>query len=101
MQLSATIRKLATAATIGLLAGIGAPLAAPSPVASDRDEAAIVAAPDEDALLEEYLADDDYYPGMHGVDYALITGPRAPTSPNAVPACANEARKGDLRDCSK
>lgn len=96
MTLSAWIRSLTVAAAVSLLAGSGAPWAAPSP-AVDPQEADMM-----DMWAEEdHAVDDDYRPGMHGIDYAAITGPRGPADPGAVPACADPERRGDLRPCVK
>lgn len=43
-------------------------------------------------------ADETYRPGMDGVDLALITGPRG-SAEGRLPACADPARRGDLRPC--
>lgn len=44
------------------------------------------------------VADDAFRPGMDGVDLAAITGPKGSASGRA-PACADPARRGDLRPC--
>ena len=44
------------------------------------------------------VADESYSPGMDGVDVAAITGPKG-SGAGRVPACADPARRGDLRPC--
>ena len=39
-----------------------------------------------------------WQPGADGVDVALITGPKG-SAGGALPACADPARRGDLRPC--
>lgn len=72
------------AAAIALAAGAGAAVPAPSPVTEGR----------------EIVADADYAPGMDGIDYAAVTGP-AGSQTGRLPACADPARRGDLRPCDR
>lgn len=44
------------------------------------------------------VADEAWRPGMDGVDVAAVTGPKGSAS-GGVPACADPARRGDLRPC--
>ncbi len=75
-----TIR-LAAAAIVPLALGLGAALSAPSLVSDER-------------LV---VSDEAFVQGADGVDYAAVTGPRA--QKNAVPACADPQRRGDLPAC--
>lgn len=68
-------------AAVALAAGAGAAVPAPSPVT-------------------EIVADADYAPGMDGIDYAAVTGP-AGSQTGRLPACADPARRGDLRPCDR
>jgi hypothetical protein len=43
-------------------------------------------------------SDEAFRPGMDGVDFAAVTGPKG-SAPGKVPACADPARRGDLRPC--
>src|SRR5690606_31730821 len=43
-------------------------------------------------------ADSAYRPGMDGVDLAAVTGPKG-SGAGRVAACADPARRGDLRPC--
>lgn len=43
-------------------------------------------------------ADEGYRPGQDGVDLAAITGPKG-SAQGRLPACADPARRGDLRPC--
>lgn len=79
----AWIVKLAAAAIIPALIGVGAALSAPS----------------ADSKPDRIVSDEAFEPGMDGVDYAAVTGPRAPADAKAVPACADPERRGDLRPC--
>ncbi|TWG50011.1 hypothetical protein [Aminobacter sp. J44] len=79
--------KIAAAATIPALIGMGAAFSAPSA----RD--AVVVPP----AKEDTVSLDTFKPGDHGIDYALVTGPRADRS--KAPACADPERRGDLRPC--
>lgn len=72
----------AAAAAFLALGGAGVVSSAPSPVA--QKPAA--------------THDADYRPGMDGVDLAAITGPKG-SGAGKVPACADPARRGDLRPC--
>lgn len=85
MTLSNWTIRLTTAALLPLAIGIGAVLAAPSPAQIERP----------------IVFDENFVPGADGVDYAAITGPRAPARGDAVPACADPARRGDLRPCQQ
>ena len=85
MTIPAWIVKLAAAAVIPALLGVGAALSAPSPEIADR----------------EIVTDDAFEPGMDGVDYAAVTGPRAPVDPQAVPACADPELHAGMRSCVK
>lgn len=44
------------------------------------------------------VSDEAWRPGADGVDVAAITGPKG-SDGGAVPACADPARRGDLRPC--
>lgn len=96
MTLPAWIRSFFTAAALALLAGAGAPFAAPSPVPDSR-----LADDGSPWAGEDQALDENYWPGMHGIDYAAITGPRGPRNAGAVPACADPARRGELKPCLK
>ena len=74
-------RRLALAAAAALIALGGVPAMSSAP------------APDARAVRDEA-----FRPGMDGVDIATITGPRG-SAPGKVPACADPARRGDLRPC--
>ena len=50
------------------------------------------------AALRATTADDGYRPGRDGVDLAAITGPKG-SAQGRLPACADPARRGDLRPC--
>ena len=50
------------------------------------------------AALRADTADDGYRPGQDGVDLAAITGPKG-SAQGRLPACADPARRGDLRPC--
>jgi hypothetical protein len=78
--------KLAAAAVIPVAIGVGGAISAPSPVDITPTEQPIEAA-------------DVFVAGPAGVDYALITGPRRPADTNAVPACNDPVRRGDLPPC--
>lgn len=43
-------------------------------------------------------ASENYRPGQDGVDFATITGPRGSLA-GKLPACADPARRGNLRPC--
>ena len=83
MTLSNWTIRLTAAAILPLAIGIGAVLAAPSPA----------------GIARPVVVDEAFAPGADGVDYAAVTGPRAPARSDAVPACADPARRGDLRPC--
>ena len=74
-----TFRLVAAAAIFAL--GLGAALSAPSPVGAER----------------QIVSDEAFVLGADGIDFAAVTGPRAPKS--AVPACADPQRRGDLPAC--
>lgn len=82
MNLPAWTLKLAAAAVIPVLIGLGSAFSAPSPAA------------------DEIVLDEDYEPGEFGVDFAAVTGPVG-SKEGRLPACADPARKGGLRDCLK
>lgn len=44
------------------------------------------------------VQDEKFQLGQDGVDHILITGPRSAAN-NKVPACADPARRGNLRPC--
>jgi hypothetical protein len=83
MTLSRRTITLGTAAALIALAGVEAVSSAPSPVAAEPTGT---------------VRDDAWRPGMDGVDVAAITGPKG-TAAGKVPACADPARRGDLRPC--
>lgn len=83
MKLPAWMMKLAAAAVIPVAVGVGVAVSAPSPVTTER----------------AVVTDQEFTPGNDGVDYAAITGPLPPKHANAVPACADPERRGDLRPC--
>ncbi len=80
-------RRLALAATAALLALAGAQtvMSAPSPE------------------VQTTVRDDAFRPGADGVDLAAVTGPKGSgpkgTGSGKLPACADPARRGDLRPC--
>lgn len=78
--------KIAAAAVIPVAIGVGGAISAPSPVGTITTDQPIAST-------------DVFVPGPAGVDYALITGPRRPADANAVPACADPVRRGDLPPC--
>lgn len=73
---------LAAAAALLALGGASTVSSAPSPVVAKADT----------------TADEAYRPGMDGVDVAAVTGPKG-LGAGKVPACADPARRGDLRPC--
>ena len=81
MTLPAWLLKLAAAAVIPALIGVGAALSAPSA-----------------AHEAETVLDEAYEPGSDGIDYAAVTGPKG-SQAGKLPACADPARRGDLRPC--
>ncbi len=83
MTIPAWTLKLAAAGVIPVLVGVGVAISAPSPVVSERVT----------------VSDDAFSSGADGIDYASVTGPRRPAEAKAVPACADPARRGDLRPC--
>ena len=84
MTLPAWTLKFAAAAAIPALVGAGTALSAPSPATGGTDLA----------------IDETYEPGAFGVALAAVTGPRG-SGEGRVPACADPARRGDLRPCLK
>ena len=82
MKLPAWTLKLAAAAVIPALIGAGTALSAPS----------------QHSEASRTVADEDDRPGQDGIDYAAVTGPKGAGTGN-VPACADPARRGDLRPC--
>ena len=85
MTLSRRTITLGTAAALIALAGVEAVSSAPSPVSAESAVAGTV-------------SDDAWRPGMDGVDVAAITGPKG-SAAGKLPACAEPARRGDLRPC--
>ena len=85
MTIPSWIMKLAAAAVIPAAIGMGSALSAPSPALSEP----------------EAHVQDTQRPASDGIDYAAITGPRAPRNGNVVPACADPERRGDLLPCLK
>ena len=83
MTFAVWMPKLAAAALFTAALGIGVAVSAPSPAVTTRTIAT-------DAVFQ---------PGMDGVDYTAVTGPRKPADANAVPACADPVRRGTLRPC--
>ena len=79
MALPTRTLTLAAAAALIALGGASAVSSAPSPQG-------------------ETVRDEAFRPGMDGVDMAAITGPKGSAS-GKVPACADPARRGDLRPC--
>lgn len=84
MTRPAWMTKLAAAAVIPLAIGMGVAVSAPSPV----------------SRLQDRVADADHAPGMDGIDYAAVTGPVG-SSAGRLPACADPARRGDLKPCDR
>jgi hypothetical protein len=84
MNRSSPLIRLALAAAIPLAIGAGVAMAAPSASVEQS----------------ETVVDADYRPGMDGVDIAAVTGP-VRSSNRAVPACADPARRGELRPCER
>ena len=82
MTLSTRTITLAAAAALIALGGAGSVSSAPSPV----------------VVKAEPVAGDTWRPGADGVDLAAITGPKG-SDAGKVPACADPARRGDLRPC--
>lgn len=85
MTLSTRTITLVTSAALLALAGAPAVSSAPSVMAPPVARA-------------EASLDDAYRPGMDGVDLAAVTGPKG-SGAGKVPACADPARRGDLRPC--
>jgi hypothetical protein len=73
---------LAAAAALIALGGASAVSSAPSPVPAKPMT----------------VSDDAFRPGMDGIDMAAITGPKG-SAEGRLPACADPARRGDLRPC--
>jgi hypothetical protein len=82
MTTPAWVLKLAAAAVIPVMIGMGVALSAPAPLADARD------------LVHE----EGYRPGTDGVDLAAVTGPVGSLD-DRTPACA-DPRSG-LRPCTK
>lgn len=80
-------RTITLVASAALLALAGAPAVSSAP--------SLVVPP---VVRAEAPMDDAYRPGMDGVDVAAVTGPRG-SGAGKVPACADPARRGDLRPC--
>jgi len=85
MTLSRRTITLGTAAALVALAGVEAVSSAPSPAATEP-------------AVGETVRGDTWRPGMDGVDVAAITGPKG-SAVGKLPACADPARRGDLRPC--
>lgn len=83
MQTPSWLIKLAAAAAIPAVIGVGVAISAPKVVA-ERTVTAV--------------DDADFEPGMDGVDYAAITGPEGSKS-GRLPACADPERNAGLRPC--
>ncbi|MBX9454036.1 MAG: hypothetical protein KL801_19800 [Mesorhizobium sp.] len=82
MTTPAWVLKLAAAAVIPVMVGMGVALSAPAPRVDTTD----------------ILGDDTYRPGTDGVDLASVTGPLAPRD-GRKPACADPA--SGLAPCLK
>ncbi|MEX4005779.1 hypothetical protein [Neoaquamicrobium sediminum] len=82
MTTPAWVLKLAAAAVIPVMVGMGVALSAPAPRVNTTD----------------ILRDDTYRPGTEGVDFASVTGPVAPRD-GRQPACADPA--SGLAPCLK
>ena len=82
MTLPSWLVKLAAAAVIPAVIGVGVAVSAPAPRV---EQAAIV-------------PDEAFEPGMDGVDYAAVTGPKGSQSVK-LPACADPKRNAGLRPC--
>ncbi len=87
MKFPAWTIKLAAASAIPALVSVGVAISAPS-LTVDSDTLTIPS--------ERLVSDRDFTIGADGVDYAAVTGPQRA---KAVPACADPARRGDLRPC--
>ena len=82
MTLSTRSLLLGAAAAFLALAGAQGVSSAPSPLAAKPAA----------------VSDKAFRPGMDGVDVAAITGPKG-SAAGKMPACADPARRGDLRPC--
>ena len=82
MTTPAWVLKLAAAAIIPVMVGMGVALSAPAPLAD----------------AEDIVRDDSYRPGTDGVDLAAVTGPVGPRD-GRTPACADP--KSGLAPCMK
>lgn len=82
MTIPPFIAKIAAVALFAAAIGVGAALSAPSPGTEPA----------------RTVSDEAFRPGDDGIDYAIVTGPVAPSS-NKVPACADPARRGNLKPC--
>ena len=82
MALSTRTLTLAAAAALIALGGASSVSSAPSPLPAKP----------------MVVSDDAFRPGMDGIDMAAVTGPKGSTA-GTVPACADPARRGDLRPC--
>lgn len=86
MKFPAWTVKLAAASAIPALVSVGVAISAPSFTV------------DSDIPAERLVSDREFTIGADGVDYAAMTGPQRAKA-DAVPACADPARRGDLRPC--
>lgn len=82
MTTPAWVLKLAAAAVIPVMIGMGVALSAPAPLDAAGD----------------VVRDESYRPGVDGVDLAAVTGP-AGSLDGRAPACADP--KSGLRPCTK
>ena len=82
MTTPAWVLKLAAAAVIPVMIGMGVALSAPAPLADAGD----------------VVRDESYQPGVDGVDLAAVTGPVGSLD-GRTPACADP--KSGLRPCTK
>lgn len=83
MQLPAWTVKLVAASVLPALIGVSVAMSAPSASIAGKT----------------FVSDHEFSIGADGVDFAALTGPRAPARADAVPACADPARRGNLRPC--
>jgi len=86
MTMPSWMTKLAAAAVIPFALGAGIAVSAPSATVESEEMVAAL--------------DEAYVPGALGVDYSIITGP-SNLQPSRLPACADPARRGELRECLK
>lgn len=82
MTIPPWIAKLAAVAVFAAAIGAGAALSAPSPGTEPA----------------RAVSDEAFRPGDDGIDYASVTGPVV-SDASRVPACADPARRGNLRPC--